>query len=162
MYHVTTAKYARVPLTMVGATRLHWLGKRVQHDLQARSKHKRPCNNNCSCAWLLQEQELAPYRAATRARKESKDSFRAEFGDLEFRSERELDDAIKARLCCLTWHIQHAHNCSFAFWHRDPHLNSRSARFGCFSPGQQMHARGAVPICSSKVQGILDAVVLHS
>ena len=70
---------------------------------QAARMPKQPCKDDWSRACPLQEHELAPYRAATRARKESKDSFRAEFGDLEFRSERELDDAIKAGLFCPTW-----------------------------------------------------------
>jgi hypothetical protein len=48
----------------------------------------------------VQERDLAPFRQASRARRESKDSFRAEFGDLEFRSTAELDEAVRVRGTC--------------------------------------------------------------
>ena len=42
-----------------------------------------------------QEEQLEPFRRASKARRETKDSFRTAFGDLEFRSEKDLDDAVK-------------------------------------------------------------------
>ena len=48
-----------------------------------------------TCHLRAQEEQLEPFRRASKARKESKDSFRSAFGDLEFRSEADLDDAVK-------------------------------------------------------------------